>query len=111
MVSSNIEDKIGALSQIANNYLYKDIFTYEQIRKPKILEDLLHLLAFQVGNEVNISELSIKLEIGRTTVERYLQLLEKTFVLKRLYSLKETDETRFEVHSKFIFMITVFVII
>ena len=96
VVSSNIEDKIGALSQIANNYLYKDIFTYEQIRKPKILEDLLHLLAFQVGNEVNISELSIKLEIGRTTVERYLQLLEKTFVLKRLYSLKRNrrDEIR-----------------
>ena len=96
VVSSGTEDKVPALSQIANNYLYKDIFAYEQIRKPKILEDLLHLLAFQIGNEVNTSELSKKLEIGRPTVERYLQLLEKTFVIKRLYSLKRNrrDEIR-----------------
>ena len=96
VVSSKIEDKISSLSQIANNYLYKDIFTYEQIRKPKILEDLLHLLAFQVGNEVNTTELAKKLEIGRPTIERYLQLLEKTFVIQRLYSLKRNrrDEIR-----------------
>lgn len=96
VVSTNTEDKIVSLSQIANNYLYKDIFTYEKIKKPKILEDLLHLLAFQVGNEVNITELGKKLEIGRPTVERYLQLLEKTFVIKRLYSLKRNrrDEIR-----------------
>jgi predicted AAA+ superfamily ATPase len=96
VVSSKPEEKIATLGQIANNYLYKDIFTYEQIRKPKILEDLLRLLALQIGNEVNTTELSRTLEIGRPTVERYLQLLEKTFVVKRLYSLKRNrrDEIR-----------------
>lgn len=96
VVISKREEKTLALSQIANNYLYKDIFTFEQIKKPKVLEDLLKLTAFQVGNEVSINELAQKLEISRPTVERYLQLLEKTFVIKRLYSLKRNrrDEMR-----------------
>jgi predicted AAA+ superfamily ATPase len=96
VVTSPSKDKIATLGQIANNYLYKDIFTYEQIRKPKILEDLLKLLALQLGNEVSVTELSNNLQIGRPTVERYLQLLEKTFVIKRLYTLKRNrrDEMR-----------------
>lgn len=96
VVTALPEEKIVALSQIANNYLYKDIFTFEQIRKPKVLEDLLKLLAFQIGSEVSLSELAESLEISRRTAQRYLQLLEKTFVIKRLYSLKRNrrDEIR-----------------
>ena len=96
IVNAKFEEKIQTLGQIANNYLYKDIFTFEQIRKPKILEDLLKMLAFQIGNEVSINELAQKLEIGRPTIERYLSLLEKTYVIKRLYTLKRNlrDEIR-----------------
>ena len=82
VINAKPEEKIQTLGQIANNYLYKDIFTFEQIRKPKILEDLLKMLALQIGNEVSINELAQKLEIGRPTIERYLSLLEKTYVIK-----------------------------
>lgn len=96
VINAKPEEKIQTLGQIANNYLYKDIFTFEQIRKPKILEDLLKMLALQIGNEVSINELAQKLEIGRPTIERYLSLLEKTYVIKRLYTLKRNlrDEIR-----------------
>ncbi len=75
------------LENIQTHYLYKDILTFEDIRKPKLLEDLLRLLAFQIGNEVSLNELSVKLAVSIVTVERYLELFEKTFVIKRLYAL------------------------
>jgi hypothetical protein len=93
------EEKILSLGQIANNYLYKDIFVYEQIRKLKILEDLLKTIAFQISKEVSITELSKHLNTARPTIERYLWLLEKTFVIKRIYSLKRNR--RDEIRSNF----------
>ncbi len=87
-VVASSKKEIENLSSIANNYLYKDIFTFERIRKPKIIEDLLKLIALQIGSEVSLNELAQKLEVSRQTIERYLELLEKSFVLKRLYSLK-----------------------
>lgn len=99
VVTSGISEKIQELSQIANSYLYKDIFTFEEIKKPKLLEDLLKKLAFQIGREVSIHELAQKLEVNRKTIERYLGLLEKTFVIKRLYALKRNR--RDEVGSAF----------
>ncbi|MBI4272837.1 ATP-binding protein [Candidatus Uhrbacteria bacterium] len=75
------------LENIQTHYLYKDILALEDIRKPKLLEDLLRLLAFQIGNEVSLNELAVKLAVSIPTVERYLDLLEKTFIIKRLYAL------------------------
>lgn len=75
------------LENIQTHYLYKDILALEDIRKPKLLEDLLRLLAFQIGNEVSLNELAIKLAVSIPTVERYLDLLEKTFIIKRVYAL------------------------
>src|SRR3990167_1058120 len=75
------------LENIETNYLYKDIFALENIRKPKIIEDLLRLLAFQIGNEVSLGELAVKLATSIPTVERYLDLLEKTFIIKRIHAL------------------------
>lgn len=99
VVMSDKSDKVAELSQIANSYLYKDIFTFEEIKKPKLLEDLLKRLAFQIGREVSIHELAQKLDVNRKTIERYIGLLEKTFVIKRLYSFKRNR--RDEVGSSF----------
>ena len=74
------------LENIQTNYLYKDILMLENLRKPKLVEDLLRLLAFQIGNEVSLNELSIKLATSIPTIERYLDLLEKTFIIKRLHA-------------------------
>jgi len=74
------------LSNLAGSYLYKDIFTFQDIRKPEIIESLLEVLALQTGNEVSYNELANALGIDQLTVRRYIDLLEKTFVVFRLRS-------------------------
>lgn len=72
------------LLELSSSYLYRDILEFEGIRYPRKIRDLLRLLAFQVGQEVSIHELSQKLKINANTVLRYIDLLEKSFVLFRL---------------------------
>jgi len=64
-----------------NHYLYRDLLEFEQIKKPKKVVDLLILLAHQIGREVAVSELAASLGLGQRTVESYLDILEKMFVL------------------------------
>ena len=71
------------LSNIANNYLYRDAFSPQVVYDQTILNDLLRLLAYQVGNEVNYSEIGRRLSINDETVKRYIDLLEKAFIIFR----------------------------
>ena len=77
----NNGEKEEYLYNYLNNYLYRDLLEFQQIRKPKKVVDLLVLLAHQVGRSVAISELSTGLGLGQKTVENYLDVLEKMFVL------------------------------
>ncbi len=77
------EEKREYLDELVNSYLLKDILALEQIKSPILLVNLLKLLAFQVGSQVALNELSNKLDIHITTVSRYLDLLEKSFVIAR----------------------------
>lgn len=76
------QNKIKVLTEIAESYLLKDILSMERIKSPKTLLNLLKLLAFQVGNLVSMNELSVLLSIDIKTVARYLDLIEKSFVIK-----------------------------
>ena len=78
------EDKVEYLLSIRDSYLLKDLLEIENIRNPSKLSELLKLLAFQIGNEVSLNELSNNLGIAKKSVERYLDLLEKTFIIKRV---------------------------
>lgn len=69
------------LNEIASNYLYKDIFALEGIKKSSSLVNLLQLLALQLGNEVSYQELAKNLGISRLTVQKYIDLLEQSFVV------------------------------
>ena len=69
------------LHELVASYLLKDILAFEGIRKAKKIVDLLLLIAFQIGKEVSHQELATHLGITKNTVEKYLDLLEKTFVL------------------------------
>ena len=71
---------------LADSYLYKDILTWENIQKPAKLEKLIQALAFQLGSEVSINELSQLTGLDNHTVERYIQLLEKSFVIFQLHA-------------------------
>jgi predicted AAA+ superfamily ATPase len=72
------------LGELVGSYLYRDLLELEGLRKPEKIVDLLRLLAFQIGQEVSVSELATNLAINRATVDRYLDLLEKVFVIFRV---------------------------
>ncbi len=72
------------LREIISSYLYKDILELERIRHSNKLIRLLQLLAFQIGKEVSYNELGTQLGMSKNTVERYLDLLEKVFVVYKL---------------------------
>jgi len=78
------DDKRNYLNEIVNSYLFKDILTFEGIRQADKIIDLLRLIAFQVGKEVSLQELGSQLQMGKNTVERYLDLLSKVFVIFKL---------------------------
>ena len=77
----NLEQKAHYLNELVNHYLLKDILVFEQVRNAKVLKDLLVLLAYQVGSEVSTNELGRQLNISKNTVDRYLDLLEKSFII------------------------------
>ncbi len=75
------QEKEEYLYTYLNSYLYRDLLEFEQIRKPRKVVDLLVLLAHQIGREVAVSELASSLGISQKTVEGYLDVLEKMFVV------------------------------
>ena len=72
------------LKQLSDSYLYKDILMWERIKKPEKILKLLQALAFQIGNEISYNNLGSLLELDNQTIEKYIQLLEKTFIIFRL---------------------------
>lgn len=87
-------DKEKLLTILASQYLYKDVLAFEELKKPELLTKLLELLALQLGQEVSVHELAVNLQVARSTVERYLSLLQKSFVIfpLRAYSRNARSE-------------------
>jgi hypothetical protein len=81
--ATTVADKVETISEIAHSYLFKDVLAFDRVRSPRSLIDLLKLLAFQVGNEVSLNELATQLAVDVKTIGRYLDLLEKSFVIFR----------------------------
>lgn len=74
------------LDLVTNSYLYKDVLAYEKLKKSSLVSRLLQLLALQLGNEVSYRELGRTLGVASLTIDRYIDLLEKCFVIFRLNS-------------------------
>ena len=79
-------DEPDILRELSGSYLYKDVLTWERIQKPDKLERLVQALALQVGSEVSFNELGLLCGIDNETVEKYISLLEKAFIVFRLNS-------------------------
>jgi uncharacterized protein len=77
-------DKIDYLNDMISSYLLKDILVYENIKNSQTIFNLLRLIAFQVGGEVSLQELGKQLGISKNTVEKYLDLLSKVFILHKV---------------------------
>lgn len=88
---------------LANDYLYKDILIWGGVKKSEKILVLLRALAYQLGNEVSYSELSRSVGLDKETVERYIDLLEKAFIIFRLGSYKRNLRSELKKSKKFFF--------
>jgi len=96
------DDKVALLRELSGDYLWKDILQSGLIKTPDLIRRLLILLAHQAGAEVSVNELAQQLGMARQTVDRYLDLLEETFVIFRLPAFS-TNPRKEVVKSKKIF--------
>ena len=81
LTTESASAKAALLTELCDAYLFKDILAFAGIRHSEKLSQLVSLLAFQIGKEVSLTEIASRLQINRQTVERYLDLLGKTFVV------------------------------
>lgn len=102
-VLNNRSDAPEILRNLCNSYLYKDVLSLSGIKKPELLEKLVKALALQLGNEVSYNELSKLLEIDKATVSRYLDLLEKAFIVFRLQSFSRNQRNEIRHNRKIYF--------
>ena len=87
ILTADADRRERLLGELVGAYLYRDILELEGIRRADKIVDLLRLLAFQIGQEVSLTELAGNLALNRQTVERYLDLLQKVFVIFRVGGL------------------------
>ena len=97
------KDKQEYLQEIINDYLLKDILIFQNIKKADKIYNLLRLLAFQIGNEVSLNELGNQLQISKNTVENYLDLLTKVFVIFKVEGFSKNLRKEVTKSSKWYF--------
>lgn len=91
------------LTNLVSSYLYKDIFSFQDVRKPEIIEQLLQALALQVGSEVSFNELGRLLGLTSITIQRYIDLLEKSYVVFHLRSFSRNVRNELKKSRKIYF--------
>ncbi|MCI0609248.1 MAG: ATP-binding protein, partial [Anaerolineae bacterium] len=102
--ASTRQERINTLTEIADSYLLKDILAFDRVKNSRTLLDLLKLLAFQVGSEVSMTELATQLGVDVKTTQRYLDLLEKAFVVIRLNGFSRNLRQEITSKSKYYFL-------
>ena len=102
-IVNNPGDEKELLKQLSDSYLYKDILMWEQIKKPDKLLKLLQALAFQVGSQVSYNELAQTCGMDSKTVEKYIILLEQTFIIFRLGSFSRNLRNELKNSKKIFF--------
>lgn len=96
-------EKEEYLRDISSSFIFKDILELEMIKYPLKIRELLKLLAFQVGSQVSIHELCTTLRINRDTVERYLFLMEQSFIIFRLPAFSRNHRKEISKSQKYYF--------
>ena len=99
----NSDEKSEYLNEIVNSYLLKDILTLDKVKNPSKIFNLLRLISFQIGKEVSYDELGKQLSISKNTVERYLDLLSKVFVLYKVEGFSRNLRKEITKKSKWYF--------
>ena len=91
------------LKNLVNSYLYRDILAFSEIRKPEVLEKLLQALALQTGSQVNYNELAQLIGINKATIQKYIDILEKGYVVFKLNSFNRNIRNELKQSKKIYF--------
>lgn len=102
-VLNNVGDEVSILRNLVNSYLYKDILAFANIRKPEVLDKLVQALALQIGSEVNYSEIAQIVNIDKNTVGKYIDILEKTYIIFKLSSFSRNIRNEIKTNKKIYF--------
>lgn len=100
------DEKREYVTDIVNSYLLRDILAYDRLKDSGKLHDLLRLIAYQIGSEVSTEELGRQLKLSRNTVDRYLDLLQKVFVLFKVSGFSRNLRKEVTKSSKWYFQDT-----
>lgn len=101
--TGNVERKQEILIELADAYLYKDVLEFQGIRKAPVIAKLAQMLALQVGNQVSLSELARSLEINKVTVQNYIDILIKSFIIFPLSTLSRNPRKELNKSMKYYF--------
>lgn len=104
LMATTRQEKISILTELVDSYLLKDILALEKIKSSEILLNLVKLLAFQVGQLVSHNELATQLKISVKTVSRYIDLLEKSFVICKLGGFSSNPRNEITSKHKYYFL-------
>lgn len=102
-VLNNPGEEREVLQQLTNSYLYKDILTLTEIRKPEVLEKLIQALALQVGSEVSYNELAQTIGIDKNTISKYIDILCNSYVIFKLTSFSKNIRNEIKSNKKIYF--------
>ncbi len=100
---TSIQEKAEYLREIVNSYLLKDILAFESLRNSDKLFSLLKLIALQIGSEVSLQELGKQLAMSKNTIERYLDILSKVFIIYKLTGFSRNLRKEIVKNSKWYF--------
>lgn len=104
LLESNKERRGKILTELVSSYLFKDVLALEKIKSPDLLLDIVKCLAFQVGNEVSMNEISKIVKTDVKTVGRYLDVLEKMFVIKKIRGFSRNLRNEISKKAKYYFL-------
>lgn len=99
----SIAGKKDLLHELVNSYLLKDVLEFERVKSSRVVMDLLRLLAYQIGSEVSMNELGSSLKIDHKTVARYLDILEKAYIIFNLRPFSSNKRKEIAKKSKYFF--------
>lgn len=102
--SENDAQKERILNELVSSYLYKDVLALDKIKSPELLKDIAKMLAFQIGQEVSLNEIAVSLKTDVKTVSRYLDLLEKMFVIRKARGFSRNLRNEITKKSKYYFL-------
>jgi predicted AAA+ superfamily ATPase len=102
-IINNPGEERELLTNLVNSYLFRDLLSYNAIRKPEILEKLVQALALQVGSEVNFNELAGLVGVNKGTIQSYIELLEQGYVIFRLGSFSRNLRNEIKQNKKVYF--------